>query len=126
MAPKPEERHRKAMAVLLEAIDGLVECPDPVDGEVDEGTRMMNRAMAAVAVANDLPAVDAARVLAHAAAMIEEGREDGDGCLSMLVGEAVRLQAMGRILDAADLGRDLARDLYGDDMDGEDDGTIPF
>lgn len=114
------------MAVLLEAIDGLVECPDPVDGEVDEGTRMMNRAMAAVAVANDLPAVDAARVLAHAAAMIEEGREDGDGCLSMLVGEAVRLQAMGRILDAADLGRDLARDLYGDDMDGEDDGTIPF
>ena len=99
---KYEKKHTKAMEALLEAIGDLVECPDPMDGEVDEGTRMVNRSMAAAAVVNELPAVDAARVLAYAAAAIEENHEDGDGCLSMLVGEAVKLQVMNHALEISD------------------------
>ena len=51
-------------------------------------------------------------------------REDGDGCLSMLVGEALRLLVLEQALDLADF--DPARGLYGDDTDGEDGGMVPF
>ncbi|MDE0716174.1 MAG: hypothetical protein OXI10_15115, partial [Gammaproteobacteria bacterium] len=124
----PGAEHERAMDALGEAIDDFVECPGPVDGEVDEGTRMMNRAMAAAVVVADLPAADAARVLALAAATVEETHEDGDGCLSMLVGESVKLQVMGQAFDMANLERDLARDLFGDAGDGEGDwdGEISF
>lgn len=104
---KLEKKHKKATAALLAAIEDLVECPNPADGEVDEGTRMMNRCMAAVAVVGDLPAVDAARILAYAAATIEEEGDDRDGCLSTLVGEAIRLQVLGHALEVADLEREL-------------------
>ena len=114
---KHEKRHTKAMEALLEAIDDLVECPDPVDGEVDEGTRIVNRCMAAAAVVSDLPTVGAARVLAYAAATIEENHEDGDGCLSMLVGEAVKLQVMGHARDFSD---------WEGEPDEGNEGGIPF
>ncbi len=122
------------MRAMLNAFRNFVECPDPLDGSVDEGTRTMNRCEAATAMVADLPAADAVRILALAAAAIEEDREDGDGCLSMLVGEAIRLQVMGDVWDMADLGRtpygDDEYDGYGEfegfDGNGEDDGEIPF
>ena len=108
-----EAEHERAMEALRKAIGDLVECPDPVDGEVDEGTRMTGRWEAAAMAVAGLSAADAARALAHAALAFEEESEDGDGCLSMLVGEALRLLVMEQALDLADF--DPARGLYEDD-----------
>ncbi|MDE0097212.1 MAG: hypothetical protein OXN16_12860 [Gammaproteobacteria bacterium] len=113
MASKHGKRLERAIEALLKAAHDLVECPDPVDGEVDEDTRLANRCTAVAAVLGALPAADAARVLANTAATLEEEREDCDGCLSMLVGEAVRLQVLDHAFDLADL--DPARGLYEDD-----------
>lgn len=88
----------KAMEAYLKALDDLVDSPDPLEGVVDEGSRSVNRCIATAAVIGDLPAVEAARILAHAAATIEE-QPDGDGCLSMLIGESIRQQAEGRSLE---------------------------
>lgn len=54
--------------------------------------------MAVTAAISGLPAVEAARILVYAAATIEEKME-GVGCLSMLIGEAVQLQASGPSLE---------------------------
>lgn len=51
--------------------------------------------------------MEAARILAHAAAAIEE-QPDGDGCLSMLIGESVRLQAGNPSLELEALERENA------------------
>ena len=131
------------MRAMRNAFRNFVECPDPLDGSVDEGTRTVNRCEAAAVLVADLPAADAVRILALAAASIEADREDDDGCLSMLVGEAVRLQVMGDVWNMADPGRTPYRDdeyggygqpdgfdgfdgLDGFDGNGEDDGDIPF
>ena len=97
----------KAMEAYLKALDDLVDSPDPLEGVVDEGSRSVNRCIATAAVVGDLPAVEAARILAHAAAAIEE-QPDGDGCLSMLIGEAVRLQAGNPSLELEALERENA------------------
>ena len=80
------------MAAYLKAFGDLVEYPGPLLGEADKGYRAVNQCMAATAAVRDLPAVEAARILAHAAATIEEEPE-GSGCMSTPIGEAVRLQA---------------------------------
>ena len=100
----------------------------------------MNRCGAAAALVGNLPAADAVRILALAAASIEADREDGAGCLSMLVGEAVRLQVLGDVWNMADPERTPCGDdeyggyggfggfdrIEGFDGNGEDDGDIPF
>lgn len=95
----------KAIETYLKALDNLVESPDPLEGLVDEGSRAVNRCMATTSVISGLPAVEAARILAHAAAAIEEEPE-GRGCLSMLIGEAVRLQAGSPSLELESLERE--------------------
>jgi len=80
------------MAAYLKAFGDLVEYPGPLLGEADNGYRAVNQCMAATAAVRDLPAVEATRILAHAAATIEEELEGSD-CMSTPIGEAVRLQA---------------------------------
>ena len=79
---------------------------------------------------SDLAVADAARVLANAASIVEEDNEDGDGCLSTLVGEALQLQMLEHAFEAAalagDLDRAMARYPYGDGTDDWDDSKIPF
>lgn len=137
---KPVRRRARAMGAMRNAFRNFVECPDPLDGSVDEGTRTVNRCEAAAVLVADLSAADAVRILALAAASIEADREDGDGCLSMLVGEAVRLQVMGDVWNMADPGRTPCGDgeyggyggfdgfdrVEGFDGNGEDGGDIPF
>ncbi len=57
-----------------------METPDPLQGMVDEGSRMVNRCIAATAVISDLSAVEAARILSHAAATIEDEPEAAAAC----------------------------------------------
>lgn len=88
----------KAMDAYLKALDALVESPDPLGILVDESSRAAKRCMAVAAAVSGLPAVEAARVLVHAASAIEEEAQ-GDGCLSMLIGESIRQQAEGQSLE---------------------------
>ena len=83
------------MTVYLKALGDLVAYPDPQLGWPDEGSRAVNRCMAATADISGLPAMEAARILGHAAATIEEEPEGGDG-LSMIIGEALRLSGRRR------------------------------
>ena len=57
---------------MLNAFRNFVECPDPLDGSVDEGARAVNRCEAATALVADLPAADAVRILALAVAAVSE------------------------------------------------------
>ena len=88
----------KTMEAYLEALDALVESPDPLESLMDEGSRAVNRCMAVTATISGLPALEAARILVQAASAIEEEAQ-GDGCLSMLIGESIRQQAEGRSLE---------------------------
>ena len=92
----------KAMDAYLKALDALVESPDPLGILVDEGSRAAKRCMAVAAAVSGLPAVEAARVLVHAASAIEEETQ-GDGCLSMLIGESIRQQAGNQSLELDEL-----------------------
>ncbi len=88
----------KAMDAYLKALDALVESPDPLGILMGGDSRMAKRCMAVAEVVSGLPAVEAARTLVHAASAIEEEAQ-GDGCLSMLIGESIRQQAEGRSLE---------------------------
>lgn len=69
-------RHEEAIVVLVTAV-----------GERGSGRGHVNDEPVPGRDGN-MPAMDAVRVLAHAALAVEEGREDNDFCLSMLVGES--------------------------------------
>ena len=91
----------KAMDAYLKALDTLVESPDPLGSLMGEDSRM-KRCMAVSAAVSGLPALEAARILVHAALAIEEETQ-GDGCLSMLIGESIRQQAGNQSLELDEL-----------------------
>ncbi len=62
---------------------------------MDEGFRAANQCMAVI---SGLLAVEVARIPVRAAGAIEEETHD-DGCLSMLIGKAIQLQAENRPLE---------------------------
>ncbi len=92
----------RAMDTYLKALDTLVESPDPLGSLTGADSRVANRCMAVAAAVSGLPAVEAARILVQAASAIEEETQ-GDGCLSMLIGESIRQQAEGRFLELEEL-----------------------
>ncbi|MDE0096943.1 MAG: hypothetical protein OXN16_09140 [Gammaproteobacteria bacterium] len=95
---KSTRMYANVMTMCLKAIGDLVEYPGPQLGVPDEGSRAVNRCMAATAAVSGLPAMEAAQILGHAAATIEEEPEGGG--LSMIIGEALRLQAGDASLDS--------------------------
>lgn len=92
-------------------LDSLVESPDPLESLLDKDSRRINPCTAVAAAISGLPDVEAARILVYAAATIEEKME-GVGCLSILIGEAVQLQARGRSLEL----EELATQFPGEDL----------
>ena len=88
----------KAMDAYLKALDALVESPDPLESLTGGDYHAARRCMAVAAAVSGLPALEAARILVQAASAIEEEAQ-GDGCLSMLIGESIRQQAEGRSLE---------------------------
>ena len=90
------------MDAYLKALDALVECPVPLGSLMGGDSRMAKRCMTVAEVVSGLSAVEAARVLVHAALAIEEEAQ-GDGCLSMLIGESIRQQAGNQSLELDEL-----------------------